>query len=392
MCDIDDFTGVNDSLGRLRSDRYLVEVGRSLSQLAGPHDVVARVGSDEFAFLTTGAATDGAAQQLAERVRRTLQEGVMVGERRLTAAASIGVAWAPPGGRPSDLLNIADLALHRSKAAGGDTVTMGCDRVSSGSGPVEMESQLRTAVEQGQFVVHYQPIVELSDGRIRAVEALVRWQHPTRGLIYPGDFIPAAERRHLIADIGLVVLEQVCRQSRQWYDVLGEPVRISINVSTAQLVRPGLASAIAHRAAKAGIEPKCLQLEITESQLLSADESTLSHLWACRDVGCELAIDDFGTGHAGFDYLRRIPAHVLKIDKTFIDGLGVDSADRAIVAGVIAVGHGMGLKVVAEGVEKADQATTLRAAGCDAAQGWLWARALPSDEVLPLLRAGRVTP
>lgn len=391
MCDIDDFTGVNDSLGRLRSDRYLVEVGRSLSQVAGPHDVVARVGSDEFAFLTTGAATDGAAQHLAERIRRTLREGVMVGERRLTAAASVGVAWAPAGGRPSDLLNIADLALYRSKAAGGDTVTMGRDRV-SGSGPVEMESQLRAAVEQGQFVVHYQPIVELSDGRIRGVEALVRWQHPTRGLIYPGDFIPAAERRHLIADIGLVVLEQVCRQSRQWYDLLGEPVRISINVSTAQLVRPGLATAIADQAADAGIEPQWLQLEITESQLLSADESTLSHLWACRDVGCELAIDDFGTGHAGFDYLRRIPAHVLKIDKTFVDGLGLDPADKAIVAGVIAVGHGMGLTVVAEGVEKGEQAQTLLAAGCDAAQGWLWARALPTDEVLPLLRAGRVTP
>lgn len=387
MCDIDDFTGVNESLGRLRSDRYLVEVGRALAQLAGPHDLVARVGSDEFAFLTASAPTPAAAEGFGETVRRTLKEGVRVGDRQLTAAASIGVSWIGAQGQVSQLLPIADMAVYRSKAAGGDCVTLGKD-ASSGLRAVELESQLRSALEDEQFVLHYQPIIDLADHSVRGVEALIRWQHPTRGLVMPGDFIEAAERRHLMGDIGIWVIEEACAQIGRWRDELGFAPVVSINVSTGQLARPGLATAIARRAADAGIPPEALQLEITESQLLNVDRATLNHLAACRDVGSALAIDDFGTGHAGFDYLRRIPAQILKIDKTFIDGLGLDTTDTAIVTGVIAVGHGLGLVLVAEGVEKQAQADLLTALGCDAAQGWLWSPAVPPDEVAPLLRSG----
>lgn len=388
MVDIDDFTGVNDELGRLRSDRYLVEVGRLLSQMAAPHDLVARMGSDEFAFLTTSADSIAAATDFAESVRRALKAGVSVGDRRLTAASSLGLAWSAPGGRATELLSIADVALYRSKAAGGDCVTLGRNRQVR-IGVVEMESGLRTALDEGELVLHFQPVVSLLDTTsVSSVEALLRWQHPERGLVSPGEFIPVAERRHLIVEIGEWVVTQACEQARRWRDELGFSPRISVNVSTGQLVRQGLAAVIEARTAAAGIDPSWLQLEITESQLLSADQTTLGHLWACREVGCELAIDDFGTGHAGFDYLRRIPAQVLKIDKTFIDGLGVDTTDTAIVSGVIAVGHGMGLAVVAEGVERQAQAEVLRGLGCDAGQGWLWSRALPAAELAEVLRAG----
>lgn len=387
MCDIDDFTGVNDSLGRLRSDRYLVEVGRALAQLAGPHDLVARVGSDEFAFLTSSAVTPAAAEEFAETVRRTLKAGVRVGDRHLTAAASVGVGWTAASSRLSQLLAVADMAMYRSKASGGDCVTLGRDR-KSGLGVVELEAQLRAAHEQQEFVLHYQPIIDLHDHGVRGVEALIRWQHPTRGLVMPVDFIEAAERRHLMGDIGIWVIEEVCAQISRWRDELGYAPKVSINVSTGQLARPGLATAIARRAADAGIPPSALQLEITESQLLNVDRATLAHLAACRDVGPTLAIDDFGTGHAGFDYLRRIPAQILKVDKTFIEGLGVDTTDTAIVTGVIAVGHGLGLTLVAEGVERQEQADLLVRLGCDAAQGWLWAPAVPADDVLPMLRWG----
>ncbi len=387
MCDIDDFAGVNDSLGRLRSDRYLVEVGRALAQLAGPHDIVARVGSDEFAFLTAAVTSPQGAVEFAETVRRTLKAGVRVGDRRLTAAASVGVAWSANGSPIADLLGVADLAMYQSKAAGGDCVTLGRDR-KSGLGAVELESELRRALELQQFVLHYQPIIDLTDRSVRAVEALIRWQHPSRGLVMPGDFIAAAERRHPMGDIGIWVLETVCAQMNAWREELGFVPKVSINISTGQLARPGLATAIARRAADAGIPPTALQLEITESQLLNVDSSTLSNLAACREVGCALAIDDFGTGHAGFDYLRRIPAQVLKIDKTFIDGLGVDTTDTAIVTGVIAVGHGLGLTLVAEGVEQPEQADVLAHLGCDAGQGWLWSPAVAADDVVPMLRDG----
>lgn len=391
MCDIDDFTGVNDSLGRLRSDRYLVEVGRVLSEFASSEAIVARVGSDEFAVLTTAPRTPAEAREFAEELRRRMQAGVTVGERRLTAAASVGVAWTPANAATTDLLTSADMAMYKSKAAGGDCVTVSRGRV-MGEGSVEIESQLRHALDNQEFFLQYQPIVDLATGRLRSVEALIRWRHPSGESPSPAKFIPVAERRHLMVDIGLMVLDQVVDQMAAWQQALGRPVRVSMNVSTAQLVRPGLATAIARRTTGSGIDPRYLQLEITESQLLNADEVTLANLGACRDVGCDLAIDDFGTGHAGFDYLRRIPAQILKIDKTFIDGLQVDSTDSAIVSGVVAVGHGLNLLVVAEGVETQEQADALRGLHCDAAQGWLWARAMEPDEVLPFLQSGLVTP
>jgi EAL domain-containing protein (putative c-di-GMP-specific phosphodiesterase class I) len=210
-------------------------------------------------------------------------------------------------------------------------------------------------------------------------------------MVPPGEFIGVAERRHLITAIGEWVVEQACAQMAQWRQVLGFAPRVALNTSIGQLVRPGLARTLLAAAAEHGLHPSALQLEITESQLLHADSDTLDNLLACRDVGCELAIDDFGTGHAGFDYLRKIPAAVLKVDKTFIDGLGADPTDAAIASSILALGHGLGMTVVAEGVEAQVQADALRGMGCDAAQGWLWHPALPPDDLLALLRGADMT-
>lgn len=392
LLDIDDFSGVNDLLGRVHSDRFLIEVGRILAQVAGPRDVVARMGSDEFAVLTTTLTSQRLAQQFAEVVRQRLKSGVLIGDHRFTAASSVGVAWTAPGEQCGDLLSVADAAMAESKSAGGDTVRLGHrERHTPAMRAIAMESQLREAIEHGQFVLHYQPVVDLTTGAMEGAEALIRWQHPERGMVAPGDFIEVAERRHLITRIGEWVIERAFAELAGWREQLGYAPRLALNTSIGQLVRPGLARTILSQADHAGIDPQVVQLEITESQLLHADDSTLRNLLACRDTGCALVIDDFGTGHAGFDYLRHIPATVLKVDKTFIDGLSQDTTDAAIVAGVIAVGHGLGMRVVAEGVERDEQAQVLRGLGCDAAQGWLWYRALPPGDLLELLRARDVT-
>lgn len=392
LLDIDDFTGVNDLLGRVRSDRFLIEVGRILSQLAGPHDLVARIGNDEFAVLTTALGSRGEADEFGELIRRRLKGGVSVGEHHFTAASSVGVAWSGEGSRVGELLAVADAAMAESKSAGGDTVTVGHrERRTPAMQAVAMESELREAISQQQFVLHYQPLIDLASGRIRGAEALIRWQHPQRGLVAPNEFIAIAERRHLITRIGEWVIEEAFGQMARWRSSLGFMPTLALNTSIGQLVRPGLARTILTRAAEEGIDPASIQLEITESQLLNADDATRENLQACRDAGCELAIDDFGTGHAGFDYLRHIPARVLKVDKTFIDGLARDTTDGAIVASVIALGHGLGMHVVAEGVETEEQALVLRTLNCDAGQGWLWHRAMPADELEALLRAPDVT-
>ena len=392
LLDIDDFTGVNDLLGRLRSDRFLIEVGRILSEIAGAQDLVARIGNDEFAILTTTIGSRAQADAFGDLIRTRMKRGVSVGGQHFTAAASIGVAWTGDGDRVGELLAVADAAMAESKAGGGDAVTLGHrERRTPAMRAVAMETELRDAIEEQQFVLHYQPVIDLASGRIRGAEALIRWQHPQRGTVPPAEFIGVAERRHLITRIGEWVVEEAFGQLARWRSSLGYVPALALNTSIGQLTRPGLARTILQCAEREGIDPHSIQLEITESQLLHADDSTLANLHACQEAGCELAIDDFGTGHAGFDYLRQIPARVLKVDKTFIDGLAHDTTDGAIVAGVIALGHGLGLSVIAEGVETEEQAQALRALNCDAGQGWLWHPALPAEDLEALLLAGDVT-
>jgi len=392
LLDIDDFTGVNDLLGRLRSDRFLIEVGRILSEIAGAQDLVARIGNDEFAILTTTIGSRAQADAFGDLIRTRMKRGVSVGGQHFTAAASVGVAWTGDGDRVGELLAVADAAMAESKAGGGDAVTLGHrERRTPAMRAVAMETELRDAIEEQQFVLHYQPVIDLASGRIRGAEALIRWQHPQRGTVPPAEFIGVAERRHLITRIGEWVVEEAFGQLARWRSTLGYVPALALNTSIGQLTRPGLARTILQCAEREGIDPHSIQLEITESQLLHADDSTLANLHACQEAGCELAIDDFGTGHAGFDYLRQIPARVLKVDKTFIDGLAHDTTDGAIVAGVIALGHGLGLSVIAEGVETEEQAQALRALNCDAGQGWLWHPALPAEDLEALLLAGDVT-
>ncbi len=387
MLDIDDFKSVHESLGRERSDQYLIEVGRLLEDCVDDETLVARMGADEYALLSNGDRDAHAVAERAERLRVRLKEGVAIGDTVLTAASAIGVAWSGAGIPVQDLLPIADAAMFEAKAAGGDCVSIGrAQRRPAALRAVQIESDLRAAVAEGQFLLRYQPVVDLQTGAVNDVEALIRWQHPVRGLVPPNDFISVAERRHLIGAIGLWVIDEACQQISRWEAELGWSPRVSVNVSTGQFVRNDLAAAIADLAARAGIDRRRLQLEVTESQVLNADDGTLAQLRSCLDAGSEMAIDDFGTGHAGFDYLRRIPASTLKIDKTFIDGVGSDPTDTAIVAGVITVGHGLNLRVVAEGVERTSQAQRLRELGCDAAQGWLWSPALHPDDVAARLK------
>ena len=245
---------------------------------------------------------------------------------------------------------------------------------------VALERELRVALERGEFVLHYQPIVDLATGRIVKVEALVRWQHPTRGLIPPGRFVPLAEENGLIVRLGYWVLEEACRQARAW-QLAGTPVVVAVNLTAREFQRATLIDEVAAAVNKVGLAPTWLRLEITESFAMRDADATIATLTALRQLGVKIAIDDFGTGYSSLAYLKRLPVDALKIDKSFIDDLAADTADAAIVEVIIALAHTLGLIVVAEGVETAQQAERLRALGCDLAQGYHFARPLPAEQL-----------
>ena len=387
--DLDDFKHVNDSLGHAAGDQLLVAAARRLQGCLRPTDVAARLGGDEFAVLLERVTdTDGAAT-VAGRVLDTLHQPFGLNGRTIPIKASLGVATGRPGIDEADeLLRNADVAMYAAKAGGKDRYELfRPDMHEDMLQRLELEAELRHVADRDQLVLHYQPIIELVSGRITRVEALVRWDHPAKGLLPPSAFIPLAEEQGLIGPIGSWVLLQACLQARRWHDQFPDapPLSVHVNLSGRQLEDQGLVGEVAQALETSRLSPRQLTLEITESVLVSDVEAMSTRLRELKGLGVLLAIDDFGTGYSSLSYLRRFPIDMLKIDKSFVDGIGKGREDTALAHAIIKLSHTLQLHTVAEGIEQAEQAAHLASLGCQDGQGYLFARPLNPGATTELL-------
>lgn len=382
LLDLDNFKVINDSLGHHAGDELLVAVGRALTATMRPGDTVARLGGDEFVVLLPEVHDDRAAMVIAERISEMLRQPFSVADREVVVTGSIGLALSDPGGdRPDRLLRSADLALYKAKDNGRDRFELFDPNLETNAiERLEIETDLRRALEDNQLVLHYQPIVGNASGEVLGWEALVRWMHPVRGLIPPAVFIPIAEATGLVVPIGRWVLETASLQMRRWSSLGPEDeLTMSVNVSARQFQDPNLIGDVARVLAATGIAPRCLKLEITESAVMQDAEGAERTLRSLKELGVQLAIDDFGTGYSSLSYLKRFPVDTLKIDRSFVDGLGSDAQDTAIVRSVVALAQTLDLSVTAEGVETPSQLAQLRLLGCDFSQGYLLGRPVAAE-------------
>jgi diguanylate cyclase (GGDEF)-like protein/PAS domain S-box-containing protein len=378
--DLDRFKVVNDSLGHGAGDRLLTEVGARLREAVRPTDLVARFGGDEFVALCRSVLDESRAVAIAERLAHAVSAPISVEGNDVYVTASIGIALADERLSPEDLLRAANTAMHRAKRwSRPNQVFDEAMRVRSAE-RLTMESALHRALERDEFRLHYQPAVSLIDGRIVGVEALLRWEHPGRGLVLPAEFIPVAEESGLIVPIGRWVLEEACRQAERWRR-FGRETWLSLNLSAHQLTAPGLVEEVRVALEETSADPARLHLEITESALMEDTESVDRVVRALKDLGVRLSIDDFGTGYSSLAHLKRLAVDTLKIDRSFVDGLGREAEDTAIVMAVLGMARSLGLTVVAEGVETEEQLDALRDLGCTLAQGFFFARPEPPESV-----------
>jgi diguanylate cyclase (GGDEF)-like protein/PAS domain S-box-containing protein len=383
FCDVDRFKVVNDSLGHDAGDRLLVTLAERLRGASRVGDIVARLGGDEFTVLCEGISDVAEAEIMAARLADAVAEPFeLEGVDDAVVTASIGIALAESGAEAKDVLANADAAMYRAKQAGRNRVVVFDEHMRQETlERLHLESDLRRAVAKGELVLHFQPEVDLRDGTTRAWEALVRWDHPYRGLLFPGQFLPIAEQAGLLPALGEWVLREACMQAARWLGASAPAPTVWVNVHAQQLAQPDLVEVVDAALGAAGIAPELLCLEITESALMSDAAVSLNALNELRRIGVRLAIDDFGTGYSSLSYLRRFPVDYIKIDRTFIDGLGVDPEDSAIVAAIIAMGDSLGRTVVAEGVETELQRTELLRLGCVVGQGYLFARPAPATAI-----------
>jgi diguanylate cyclase (GGDEF)-like protein len=396
--DLDGFKAVNDGLGHHAGDRLLQGVGERLLNATRGCDTVARFGGDEFAVLLENARGAADAVTVAERFLAALRApfavgaaGDAAGAREARVGASVGVAFADPGVDADTLLRQADAAMYQAKAQGkGRQAVFHPSLVAAADERLAFEADLAGALGRGEFALAYQPIVALDTGAVRGVEALLRWHHPARGAVPPAKFIPVAEASGLIGPLGRWVLDEACRAAADWpAGEGGAPVGVTVNVSGRQLDDPALPSYVTRALAAAGLPAGRLTLEITESVLMRDTDAALATLRALRASGVRLAIDDFGTGYSSLRYLQQFPVDVLKIDKSFVDGVARGGHDAALARTIVSLADMLALRAVAEGIEHPEQCEWLRGVGCALGQGYLFARPLDDGALRALLADGR---
>jgi diguanylate cyclase (GGDEF)-like protein len=379
--DVDGLKLVNDSYGHDAGDLLLTTVARRMQSVLRPTDVVGRFGGDEFAVVCPGLTDAMLAAELAGRVMAEVAQPLILGTRVYVPTVSIGVALQSGGGAttPDDAMSDADLALLQAKRRGRARVELFEEGMrTSGSERMALLTELRTALVENQFRVHYQPQVDLGTGRLAAVEALVRWDHPVRGIVTAAEFIDVVEDSDMVGSLGGWLMDEACRVLSEWPSPT--PPRMAVNISPRQFTLPGFAVAVKRALDRWGLDPDQLELEVTESALL-VDEGSAQVLRDLHGMGVRLAVDDFGTGYSSLQHLKLFPADTVKVDRSFVVGLGEDPVDEAIVRAVIGVATTLGLTTVGEGVETAEQAERLRELGCSLGQGHLFDRAIPADEL-----------
>ena len=394
LLDIDAFKRVNDSLGHTSGDELLIAVSERLAADLRAADTAARLGGDEFVVLAEGLTDPTEAVALADRLQGALTAPFDLAGREVVVRASIGIASAWPGDTASaeELLRNADVAMYAAKAAGHGGHAHFQDHMHTAAvARLEVESELRVALTAGQLELYYQPIVQLPGRQVVGAEGLIRWHHPVRGLVMPGEFIPVAEQTGLIDEIGAWVIEKACRQLARWQEA-GGPQEVAVNVSARQLTSPHFVPMVCRCLAASGASPAGLTLEITESVLMADADAARLALEELRSVGVRVAIDDFGTGYSSLSYLGRFPLDYLKIDRSFVEGLGyyeptAGGGDTHLVSGIVRLASALGLTVVAEGIETEFQARTVASLGCGKAQGYLFGRPGPALLLSPWSRA-----
>ena len=393
---LDGFKVINDSMGHIVGDRVLKEVGRRLIEQFRGADITARMGGDEFVVAIS--EVDRALEielivQAVERVQKAMTEqSIVVEEQALTVTVCIGVAIFPDDGADVlELLKSADNALSYAKKSGRNSYKFHtADMNARALGMLLIESELRLALSDGPLRLYYQPQIELASGKVIGAEALIRWQHPQRGLISPAHFIPVAEERGLIVAIGEWVLREVCRQIREWQQAGMAHIPIAINLSAKHFNQKSLLDDVVQTLSEYGVPANCLEMELTETSVMQDADVTIATMQQLKGIGVMLALDDFGTGYSSLSQLKGLPLDNLKVDQSFVRGLPDDQDDLAICTAVIAMGQALGMSVIAEGVETAEQLAVLRSLGCDQVQGYLFAKPMPAQELFKFVMV-RVT-
>ncbi|HET7272893.1 MAG TPA: EAL domain-containing protein [Rubrobacter sp.] len=389
--DLDRFKAVNDTLGHVGGDALLKQVGDRISARIRESDTVARLGGDEFAIIIEDVVEARDAARVAEDLVKILSEPFIVNGHEIPMGVSIGIAVSPPS-KDNRLLKDADAAMYRAKREGGNNHQFYTEEMNvQASERLMLERDLRYAMDRDELLLHYQPQVDLATGDIVGAEALLRWRHHERGLVSPADFIPVLEETGHIVSVGEWVLEEASRQASVWQDSGFAPVRVAVNLSARQLGRGGLMHAVGRALEVSGLDPECLELEITETLLVEDSEAGLRSVELLKKAvsGLRISIDDFGTGYSSLYRLKTLPIDRLKIDRAFIGGVMTDPEDSAITATVISLAHELNLQVTAEGVETPEQLAFLRERGCDEAQGFYFSRPLPAHEFVRLLDGSR---
>ena len=387
--DLDDFKHVNTSLGHEAGDLLLVEMAHRLGTCLRPEDTLARFGGDEFVVLLEDLKPSEA-EEVAERLLREIHNPIIVDNYELSVTGSIGIVSGNFDRVREDLLRSADAAMYRSKREGKNRYEIfDSDLDELSVNRLRLESDLRQAIENEEFLVHYQPRVLLRTEEIVGFEALVRWKQPERGLIPPSEFIPLAEQTGLIRPLGLWVLKEACQQVCHWQNQypMNTPLTMSVNLSATQFRDPNLVEEVAKIISETGLDPRNLTLEITENAAMEDALSTISMFRKLKSLDIKLSIDDFGSGYSSLSYLKRFPVNELKMDRSFVKGIEQDPVNEAIVSAVIILAHGLGLEVVVEGVETAEEFAKLSSLEAEQGQGYYWGRASAAEEITELLEA-----